>query len=90
MELFFSLAGVVISVPLRWAYVTPPRQTTIHLCVHTMGSSEKVDDHTGKPAAMHMLQNNHKFTITLPSCLRRRLQGVPVFLLSSLLQKDKS
>jgi len=63
----------------------------IHLCVHTMGSGEKVDDHhTGRPAAMHMLQNNHKFTITLPSCLRRRLQGAPVFPLSSLLQKDKS
>lgn len=63
---------------------------TIHLCVHIMGSSEKVDDHTGRPAAMHMLQNNHKFTITLPLCLRRRLQGVSVFPLSSLLQKDKS
>ena len=35
-----------------------------------------------------MLQDDHKFTIILPSCLDRP-QGASVFPLSSLLQKDK-
>lgn len=40
-----------------------------------------------RSTAMFMLDHNHEFTITLPSCPRQ--QGALVFPLSSLLQKGK-